>query len=84
MDQAIQGNFINVGILISALYYIHFLIYNMKHMLLTFVFLDLHLRPLSMKDIRMMQMIPVDITISLQVQDPTPPTVEDQGEMVIT
>ena len=53
-------------------------------MLFTFVFLDLHPRPLLMKDIRMMQIMPVDITISLQVQDPTPPTVEDHGEMVIT
>jgi hypothetical protein len=44
---------------------------------------DLHLRLLPMKDIRMMQMMPVDITISLQVQDPTPPTVEDHGEMVV-
>ena len=53
-------------------------------MLFTFEFLDLHLQPLPMKDIRMMQMMPVDITISLQVQDPTPPTVEDHAEMVIT
>ena len=60
------------------------LIYNVNIMLFTFAFLDLHPRPLLMKDIRMMQMMPVDITISLQVQDPTPPTVEDHGEMVIT
>ena len=64
--------------------FIHSLIYNVNTMLFTFVFLDLHPRPLLMKDIRMMQMMPVDITISLQVQDPTPPTVEDHGEMVIT